>query len=283
MRDSDHRRETAPNRPTLFGAGNEPRDSTATSGIRMLSALGSSPQNPLFRRRRVKISGGLIAATALSAALFAYVFSVPLDVHRNNGQLAVAPVQRVNQDRPGRKAELRPPAAPASIESEEPSDTVRLGRQVASPFLVLAEPDAASRAPKVSGTDGKSGSPQHAHNGHRPAPRTTAAAAGTGIRGQKQTIQTTNLASKRDADVDLLEALVTHVRVQQARESRKVGTRLSDPQAKLLSSGTAEPDLLEKLKRCKSADPLEQEVCRVRACAAQWGKQASCLPKKEKT
>ncbi|MCM5679807.1 hypothetical protein M8A51_09705 [Schlegelella sp. S2-27] len=86
-------------------------------------------------------------------------------------------------------------------------------------------------------------------------------------------------SAQKDPDVDLIEALVSHVAGKDAAAARvrvaDAGTPKAGARDVVLQQQPALPTS-ELVRRCMTLGWLESQLCRARICSGQWGQDSAC-------
>ncbi|HEY5801232.1 MAG TPA: hypothetical protein VIT92_13485, partial [Burkholderiaceae bacterium] len=151
--------------------------------------------------------------------------------------------------------DISPPAAQAtaSTEASAPHQPARAARQVAAPVTTAHVEVPAERRAVHARTTPASAAPQQKRS-------KTVQAAGSAAVAQK-TPEPAAPATRADADVALLAALMAHTRPDIVRDV--VERQPGDDSGALL-------------QRCRRLDDLESRLCQWRICSGRWGSDAAC-------
>lgn len=231
--------------PTLFGARSE-AGSSANQPVRMLAALDSDVRNGSMRRRSVKRIASLGLLLLCGLALIAFGYGA-----MQREEPVGAPNSLVERHRPAlpeqpEVAVFDQVASPAAVIEDAP----RTGED--SPFAALAEAGTKPKPPAVIAAAPTAASPIREKT--VPAPGLGAAKA------QLRVMQRPAAPRKaKDADVVLLEALVTHVEAQKnvvAENSATRGAAAAEIETSVRVAAGAE----DTLKRCAGLAGGEAEL-----------------------
>ncbi|WKB52776.1 hypothetical protein [Eleftheria terrae] len=285
-------------RPSLFGPATQAPD-PATAGshepVRILSSIDSTHKpapgagTPAARRSPVMLALGVMAlAGLLTVAYLAF----------GSGRQAPADIARGSPAAPAlaaASAASAPATAAASTGPAEAPQAARIENVVvaAAPVPQAAGPAASVPAAKASGenhpfdslAERKSetvavAAPARRATAARHTEHSTAVASAPAAVSKART--TPAAGSKIDADIDLLEAMVSHL------SGRRPGQRTGAPAAGAADQGRdvvtqQDPPLstAELVRRCMTLGWLESQLCRTRICDGQWGRDAACPARRQ--
>ncbi|MCW7537699.1 hypothetical protein OOT46_07525 [Aquabacterium sp. A7-Y] len=293
-------------RPTLIGgADSEPSDSAAKghTPVKILSSIDGSSAAARPRRTSghagsrwpaVLAVGSLAVIGALTVAYLDFGSSeLPQTVARYEPPV-VAPA--VPAARPAAASQEAAPAVDvptpqtASIENVAAAPVAAPASQAASADASLAD-KAAPAAPKASAAPAA-----HTERARialakprAPAGGTTAARPAASRHNGEVASASTNkgpgragaASSRIDADIDLLEAMVSHMAGRRQAAGRGQAVAAAPASAAALQRDVVlqqEPPVPtgELVRRCMTLGWLESQLCRARICSGQWGQDAAC-------
>jgi hypothetical protein len=178
------------------------------------------------------------------------------------------------------------PAAPVAVPAEPVSSAAVIEPAASSPFDALqssAKEEAVAVPPASPPVADKPAAKAHAAKtepskavAHKSAAKSTAAKPSDKPKTKTADSKPAPAKTKSgNANVDLMEALVVHVGARPATPARAGKPEPRDPKTDIVMR---DPNVstAELIKRCRSLGVLEGELCRVRICSGQWGKDAAC-------
>lgn len=277
---------------SILSAIDTPRGSTRKRG--------SARKAPAPRRGWRAAAAG-VAAVAAVVAGFAYIDTQTAATWGEASTSAETTLAAAPPNMAGVVAESRAPAPadvvkepvalPAVIETVAPLPSA----SPADPFSSLA-PVASAKAEQGATTAAAAtatGAAPHKHErgSQKPAPSNAKVASAksdkpTASRSKasdKKLAKAPATANKQDPDVDLIEALVSHMAGKNPVANRREPgvTVLADAGAPKATRDVVmqqEPALPtgELVRRCMTLGWLESQLCRARICAGQWGADPAC-------